>query len=182
MAQYTDPNTGEILELNDYERLERIQNLEAAIGFRLDEFGHEVPDPTPLAMPSGFRRPETLQEQVARLVRSRLSQIADEQGAETFEESEDFEVDDDFDPNTPYEEFFDPALNRAVTPEEFQRNHELYKKRYLKAQQDYYQKIDEQEIMEDNLIRAAARERQAKAAAGVKGAPPPPSDSSSKGA
>lgn len=181
MAQYTDPNTGEILELTDYERLERIQNLEAAIGFRLDEFGREVPDPKPMAMPSGFRRPETLQEQVARLVRSRLSEIALEQGAESFEESEDFDVDDEFDPNTPYEEFFDPALQRAVTPEEFQRNHELYKKRYLKAQEEYYRKVDEQEIMEDNLLRAAARERAAKAA-GVKGAPPPPSDSSSKGA
>lgn len=182
MATFTDPVTGEILELTEYERLERIQNLEAAIGFRLDEFGHEVPDPTPVSLPSGFRRPETLQEQVARLVRSRLSQLAGEQGDDTFEESEDFEVDDDFDPNTPYEEFFDPALNRAVTPEEFQRNHELYKKRYLKAQQEYYAKIDEQEIMEDNLIRAAARDRKAREAAGVKGAPPPPSDSSSKGA
>lgn len=144
----------------DYKKLEELENLEARIGFRLDKFGHEVPDPTPLSLPSGFRRPETLQEQVRRLVRTQLSQAAAEQGEETFEESEDFDVDDDFDPSTPFEVFFDPALNREVSADEFARNHEKYKQRYMKAQAEYYQKMDADDIIHDNLIRRAYMEKQ----------------------
>lgn len=151
--------------------LAEIENLEAKIAVRLNEAGWEVPDPTPLTLPSGFRRPETLQEQVRRLVRSTVSQIAADQGVETFEDSEDFDVDDDFDPNTPYEVFFDPALNREVSAEEFNRNHEIYKKRYLKAQEQYYNQMDAEEIIHDNLLR---RKHQEKAGAGGK-----PAESSS---
>lgn len=61
----------------------------------LDERGWEVPDPTPVAWPAGVRRPETLTEQIRRLVRLEVSQVAAAQGMETFEEADDFDVDDD---------------------------------------------------------------------------------------
>lgn len=103
---------------------------------RLNAFGHEVLDPTPIAVPAGFKRPETLAEQVQRLVRTHISREAAESGYETFEESEDFDVDDDFDPSTPYEEIFDPVLGRGVTPDEFIRNEQRYRQLYLDKQRE----------------------------------------------
>lgn len=91
---------------------------------------YETPDPTPMAMPSGFRRPPTLAEQVARLVRSeRFQRQAQEAGFESFEEADDFDVDDDPpDPSTPFEPFFDPALGREITPADIMRNRDGYAK------------------------------------------------------
>ena len=77
--------------------------------------GEYLPDPEPVAMPVGFERPPTLAEQVARLVRSNeLARLAQSEGMETFEEADDFDVDDDFDPSTPWEQDFDLAAIRAV--------------------------------------------------------------------
>lgn len=88
--------------------------------FYLDEHGRELPDPTPIAPPVGFRRQPSLAEQIRAMVRSeRLRQEAEAQGFETFEEADDFEVGDDYDPTSPYEEVFDPHPNpegAAMTP------------------------------------------------------------------
>lgn len=75
---------------------------------RHDTDGQEVLDSTPIALPVGFKRPETLAEQVARLVRSESfnSQMRS-QGRESFDEANDFDFDDE-DPLTPYEA--DPEL------------------------------------------------------------------------
>lgn len=145
---------------------------------RLDEYGHEIPDPKPVAIPAGFKRPETLAEQVQRLVRTSISRQAAEQGFETFEESEDFDVDDEFDPSTPYETFFDPVLGREITPQEFQANQEAYRQQYIKAQAEYYAKVDQENILAENLARAAARKPQEPPKSGGEGgAPPSPSPS-----
>lgn len=69
----------------------------------LDEKGNEICDPTPAAVSVGFKRPPTLQEQIQRLVRTELSDQAAAQGNETFEEADDFEVGDDYDPKSKYE-------------------------------------------------------------------------------
>jgi len=75
---------------------------------RYDEFGRELPDTTPVARPAGFRPPPTLTEQIRRMVRGELSQQAAAAGQETFEEADDFDVDDDPpDPTTPWELTFD---------------------------------------------------------------------------
>ena len=93
--------------------------------------GREVVDSRPMEIPAGFRRPETLAEQVQRLVRNSISREAEERGFETFEESEDFEIDDDpVDPSTPYETVFDPVLGRDISPREFEQNAEVYRKRF----------------------------------------------------
>lgn len=86
---------------------------------RLDDKGREVVDSTPMAIPVGFQRPESLSETIRRLVRSEeLRRLAERAGAETFEEADDFDVGDDFDPTSPYETQFDPGLGREVTKAE----------------------------------------------------------------
>jgi len=50
----------------------------------------EYPDPTPVALPAGVGRPESLQDTIRRMVRNELSQHAALQGHETFEEANDF--------------------------------------------------------------------------------------------
>lgn len=70
-----------------------------------DELGREIPDPRPLEIPAGFKKPESITDIIQRLVRTQLSQRAQEEGNETWEEANDFDMDDD-DPDslfTPYE-------------------------------------------------------------------------------
>lgn len=122
----------------------------------MDNQGHEVPDPNPVAVPAGFKRPETLAEQVRRLVRSeRFNQEREEAGEETFDEADDFDV-EDFDPQTPYEVFFDPVLEREVSPAEFERNQAGYIKRYEKAHERFEQQVGAG-TLEENILRAKAR-------------------------
>lgn len=112
-----------------------------------DEHGYEVPDPQPMQVRTGFKRPETLAEQVQRLVRGAISRQAEEAGMETFEDSEDFDVESDSEPNTPYEEFFDPVLGKSLTPREFQAHEAIYRDRYLRAQQEYFSALDRAEVL-----------------------------------
>lgn len=68
-----------------------------------NERGQEIPDPRPVSVPAGFQRPLSLQEEIKRFVRSELSRQAEDAGQESFEEADDFEVDEDPDPLSPYE-------------------------------------------------------------------------------
>jgi len=82
----------------------------------IDDQGREVLDTTPLSLPVGFKRPETLAEQVARLVRRQhyLNSL-EIIGEESFEEAEDFDISDDpVDPDTPYQSDDDLAAVQAV--------------------------------------------------------------------
>lgn len=77
-----------------------------------DKFGREVPDPVPLAPPVGYRPPPTLADMIRRMVQSELlTQAADLEDFDSFEEAEDFDIEDDpLDPKTPYEAVFDPPV------------------------------------------------------------------------
>lgn len=77
---------------------------------KFNEAGEELMDPTPIALPVGHRRPLTLQETLAMFIRSPgfRDQVTGEE-FESFEESEDFDMDDDVDPSAPYEKDFDLA-------------------------------------------------------------------------
>lgn len=72
----------------------------------LDKAGHEVVSSVPVAVPLGYRRPPSLAEQVKSMVRNELSRAATEQGLESFEEADDFDIGDDA-PKSPYELDFD---------------------------------------------------------------------------
>lgn len=78
--------------------------------YRKPDGRYEKVDPRPMSLPIGMERPETLQEKMRRLVRDEVfnSRLAQD-GVETFEEADNFDVPDDpIDPTTPYEENFDP--------------------------------------------------------------------------
>lgn len=74
--------------------------------------GSQYLDPTPIAPPIGYKKQPSMVEIVRDMVRSeRLAAAARESGHETFEESEDFDVDDDPDyGRTPFTSDFDPPL------------------------------------------------------------------------
>lgn len=68
-----------------------------------DEAGYEYFDPTPIELPLGFKRPEPLADMLKRLVHNELSADAAAKGKETFEEADDFEVEEDPDPLSYYQ-------------------------------------------------------------------------------
>lgn len=85
-------------------------NLDGEIVTRpgLNDQGLETPDSTPMAPPIGYNKQPSMFQQMRDLIRSeRLAAIAESQGAETFEQADDFEIGDDYDPTSPYEEQFD---------------------------------------------------------------------------
>lgn len=66
---------------------------------RLDEEGAEIVDSVPMAPPVGYKRSPTIAEMIRQQVRSALlAREAEAAGAETFEESDDFDVADDDEP------------------------------------------------------------------------------------
>lgn len=67
--------------------------------------GIEYPNPIPKEVNVGFKRPPTLQEQIKRLIRKDLSLQALEQGMESEEEANDFEVDDGFETSEPVSKY-----------------------------------------------------------------------------
>lgn len=98
-----DPETGELVDQAPYLR---------SLGLRpvlLDDYGRETLDPTPIAPPIGYKKEPSMVEIVRQQIRTEMSRQAVEEGKESFEEADDFDVDDDFDPSSPYEEMFDPA-------------------------------------------------------------------------
>lgn len=72
---------------------------------KYDDLGQELPDPTPVEVPVGFRRPETIQEMVARAIHTHEWQKRmQSRGMETPYEADDFDVADDVElPLSPYE-------------------------------------------------------------------------------
>jgi len=63
---------------------------------RLTKEGREKLDPKPVAPQIGYKKQPTIAERLKEMVRSeRLKMEAEAQGAETFEEADDFDVDDD---------------------------------------------------------------------------------------
>lgn len=90
-------------------------------GRRYDEAGRYYPDPTPIAPPIGYVKSPTISEQIRSMIRSEhLKQAAEASGMDTFEEADDFDVGDDYDPRSPWEEQFDGEfsvpLNQEAVP------------------------------------------------------------------
>lgn len=72
--------------------------------------GREVLCPVPVAPPIGHNPQPSLAERIRDMVRSEQLRVAAEQmGHETFEEADDFDIGDDYDPESPYEEDFEPV-------------------------------------------------------------------------
>lgn len=75
---------------------------------KLDDKGRELLDSRPMELPLDFKASKPLAERVRELIRGELSTLASNLGNETFEEADDFDVGDDYDPTSPYELDFDP--------------------------------------------------------------------------
>ncbi len=85
----------------------------------LDSKGSEIIDPAPAAMPVGYEKPESLASKIKRYVRGAISDISENQGNESWKEANDFNVGDDFDPNSPYELSQDQEIDGPIeAPEE----------------------------------------------------------------
>lgn len=61
---------------------------------KYNEKGEEIPDSVPVEIPLRFRTPLPLNEEIKRLIREEMSQAAADQGEETFQEADDFEVEE----------------------------------------------------------------------------------------
>lgn len=60
----------------------------------LDEHGREILDQTPIAFPVGFARQEPLHMRIRRMVEQYHAEMRDAADYETFEDADDFDVDD----------------------------------------------------------------------------------------
>lgn len=70
-----------------------------------DDMGRELCDPTPIEVPVGISRPLTMQEMLAQYVRSEMQLARLNADPESWEEANDFDVDDpDGGYRSPYEE------------------------------------------------------------------------------
>ncbi|UDN67826.1 hypothetical protein [robinz microvirus RP_139] len=91
-----DPKTGEVLDHK---------------GRRLDSQGRELPDPTVMAPPLGYIAQPPLHELIRLMViqeHERVAALSNGDEIESPDEADDFDVDDEFDPSSPYEENFNP--------------------------------------------------------------------------
>jgi hypothetical protein len=77
-------------------------------------------DPVPVEVPTELKRPETTDEKIRRIIAEHISPRAAEYGLETLEESEDFEIDDDFDSDLPITESEFQEM-RAEFPEQMDK-------------------------------------------------------------
>lgn len=89
----------------------------------LGKDGKEYPDPVPTAPPIGYQNPPDLMTMIRTMIQSERYQTAlANEGLETFEEADDFEIEDDpVDPLTEYEKVFYPdpkAPPLVITPPE----------------------------------------------------------------
>lgn len=71
---------------------------------RYNEKGQEIPDPRPIEVPLGLRRPKDIHEMIHDALRGERMRIAAERaGVESFEEANDFELDEEPDLVSKYE-------------------------------------------------------------------------------
>lgn len=92
---------------------------------RLNARRQEMPDPTPMAPPIGYKKQESMSELVRKMVRSALQEHAAQTGHESFEEADDFDIDDDpMDPQSAYEADFEGDAAAALRdPDPLQRTY-----------------------------------------------------------
>lgn len=110
-----DHETGEVVDVEDtLVSLEEVSAQLAELRSQDKDKVFEWPDPRPMSPPLGYIPETSLSEKIRQMVRSEhLRYAAMNSGMETFEEADDFDVDDDFDPSSPYEMFFDQPIVSA---------------------------------------------------------------------
>lgn len=69
----------------------------------LTDDGYEVNNPLPLVLDTGLKRPPTLAEQIKRVLRAEIDRSAMDGGMESYEDANDFDVDEEELPVSKYE-------------------------------------------------------------------------------
>lgn len=82
----------------------------------LDAHGSERLDSTPMQPPIGYNPQPSMFEVMRKMIHDHQRELS-EAGFETADEADDFDVDDDYDPTSPYEHSFDPPADPAAIPE-----------------------------------------------------------------
>lgn len=106
-TEMIDPVTGEIILPPPLETRQRIRDV------FIDELGREVPDPRPMAPPVGYKKQPSIFELVREATAREVALYAANREPESFEEADDFEIDDDYDPHSPWENDFDPPWSEV---------------------------------------------------------------------
>lgn len=81
----------------------------------LDRSGSEILDSTPMQPPIGYNPQPSMFDVMRKMIADHQREIA-EAGFETPEEADDFDVQDDYDPTSPYEHSFDPPADPSQVP------------------------------------------------------------------
>jgi len=77
---------------------------------RLDEKGREILDGRPMEPPVGYNPQPSLMEKIRKMVHdAQIQRDLAKAGAETFDEANDFDVGDDYDPSSPWEQYYEPT-------------------------------------------------------------------------
>lgn len=103
-------------------KVKEIFNPDGELIVRVAEGEPDFFDPTPVAPPIGWHKQPSMHDIIAAQVRQALlDREVEAQGMETWEEADDFDVDDDPFPQSPHEGDFDPidydGLREAVQAE-----------------------------------------------------------------
>lgn len=109
--------------------------------------GAEILDSTPMAIPAGFKKPESLADTIRRL--KRLGDLDNDTEVDTYEDSLDFAVDDDFDPTSPWETVYDSELGREVTHAEYAAAMPRLKVELGKRVRNHLRYVEEQQALDD---------------------------------
>lgn len=89
---------------------------------RHNEQGHEILSDKAVSLPVRIRRNDALTEQIRAFIRDEVSRSVSGEGYETFDEANDFEVEDDYDPKSPHEMSLEEELDGYQTFDEFRRD------------------------------------------------------------
>ena len=92
---------------------------------KFNKEGHQIPDDTPIEVNLNLNRPLTQEEKIAQAVAAEVSRVAEHKELETFDESHDFNVDDDdFEDNISQAEECALMIDEhPKTYEEFEQEH-----------------------------------------------------------
>lgn len=105
-VEHTDPITGEVI---DHDPGHRVRIRDAFI----DDLGREIPDPRPVQPPVGYKKQPSMFELIREATAREVALYAANREPESFEDSEDFDIGDDIDPSSPWENDFDPPFSEV---------------------------------------------------------------------
>lgn len=106
IVEHVDPISGEISDIVTPPRVR-------ARDIFLDDLGREIPDPRPMQPPIGYKKQPSMFELIREATAREVALYAAGREPETFEESDDFDIDDDIDPSSPWENDFDPPWSEV---------------------------------------------------------------------